>query len=100
MIEPDTPAGPTMSSPGAEVTPGSAAVPDVPAVPAVPAVPDVPAAKAPVSAAVEPGQPPLLGPEHVPVAERLSLVSWGDGSAPSLPSIDDGASMMSLVSDT
>jgi len=47
---------------------------------------------------VQPEQIPAAGPEHVPVASRLPLVSWGDGSAPSLPSIDDGASEMSLVS--
>ncbi|CAK7235721.1 hypothetical protein SCUCBS95973_009362 [Sporothrix curviconia] len=29
---------------------------------------------------------------HIPMASRLSLVSWGDGSAPSFPDIDDSAS--------
>lgn len=33
-----------------------------------------------------------LVPGHIPMASRLSLVSWGDGSAPSLPAIDDSGS--------
>jgi hypothetical protein len=35
--------------------------------------------------------------DHIPTYDRLSLVSWGAGSVPSLPSIDDAGSVMSLV---
>ncbi|CAK7201625.1 hypothetical protein SEUCBS139899_004334 [Sporothrix eucalyptigena] len=31
-------------------------------------------------------------PGHIPMANRLSLISWGDGSAPSMPAIDDSTS--------
>lgn len=29
--------------------------------------------------------------EHTVTAERISLLSWGEGSAPALPSIDNGS---------
>lgn len=38
-------------------------------------------------------RPPSPGEEgeHTITADRVALVPWGSGSAPSLPSIDDGA---------
>lgn len=35
-------------------------------------------------------------PGHIPMASRLSLISWGDGSAPSMPAIDDSGSESGL----
>ncbi len=34
---------------------------------------------------------------HIPMSHRLSLVSWGDGSVPSMPSIDDGSNFVRMA---
>ncbi|KAJ2904068.1 hypothetical protein MKZ38_008879 [Zalerion maritima] len=34
------------------------------------------------------GEDKSISPRHIPMADRVSLVSWGAGSAPSFPSID------------
>ncbi len=64
---------------------------DAPPPPPPPPPPEGAAAAEPA----DPGResPPPLAVDHVATVDRLSLVSWGDGSSPSLPSID-GATLI------
>ncbi|KAL1884193.1 hypothetical protein VTK73DRAFT_5329 [Phialemonium thermophilum] len=43
-------------------------------------------------------QNPAETQEHIPMADRLNLVSWGNGSVPSLPSVDEGSDNVSITS--
>jgi len=45
-----------------------------------------------LSGDASPGEELPVVAEHIPMANRLSLISWGDGSVPPMPSIDDDTS--------
>jgi len=49
------------------------------------------AAPAPSAKELEMADPGPGATQHRATAERLELLPWGDGSAPSLPSVDNGS---------
>ncbi|KAL1894905.1 hypothetical protein Sste5346_005592 [Sporothrix stenoceras] len=75
-----------------QTAPETAAAPAAAPTEAAPAGENFPIADE--NAAEDDDDEPVTG--HIPMASRLSLISWGDGSAPSMPAIDDSGSESGL----